>query len=395
MNNIEKIIIKSINNSLTDKEQSELSIWLNENERNKIEYVKFKNIGTLINMSSGPTTDREKHIIDNSRININNRLFHTKPSISYIKYAAIFIGFIVLCTGGYFTLRDNSSALVPKAIDKSLVTRANNLSKSVILQKGDDIISLNSADKTIKIGQTVVHNDISKNELHLSSQHANNVASEQSFSTVIVPEGHKYNIILSDGTKVWLNHDSKLTFPNFFSDSIRQVELIGEAYFEVKPSTSTPFYIKTRYGNILVLGTKFNVKSYDNDENSKITLVEGSVRVSTSVDSLILSPSQQAVINSNKVISKLEVDTELFLSWMSSKSHYNNILFTEIAKDLSRKYGYDFNIINESIGSILMTISINDDMTLTDIVSAIKSVGENIYDVNIDYSNSQVIIDKV
>jgi transmembrane sensor len=118
------------------------------------------------------------------------------------------------------------------------------------------------------------------------------------FNTIATPRGGQYQVILPDGTKVWLNAASSLRFPTFFTGKNREVEITGEAYFEVTKNPAMPFKVKTNRAQIEVLGTHFNVMAYD-DEKMKTTLLEGAVNISSGNFSARLKPGQQAQIKAN------------------------------------------------------------------------------------------------
>src|SRR5690606_12629839 len=123
-------------------------------------------------------------------------------------------------------------------------------------------------------------------------------------NSMSTPRGGQYQLILADGTKVWLNAASKITFPTRFDGNERRVELIGEAYFEVAKNKEKTFKVISKNQVIEVLGTHFNVNNYDDEDVAKTTLIEGSVKISSQSNGLInsssskvLKPGEQAVLN--------------------------------------------------------------------------------------------------
>src|SRR5699024_2281168 len=124
-------------------------------------------------------------------------------------------------------------------------------------------------------------------------------AHQRNLNTVTTKAGSKTKIMLPDGTKVWLNADSKLTYPNDFQHiPKREVTLVGEAYFKVKHDAEHPFVIHTKGLTVRDIGTEFNLKAYPDDENSSLSLIEGSVSVSLINDKdkdLILKPGEKVV----------------------------------------------------------------------------------------------------
>jgi transmembrane sensor len=131
--------------------------------------------------------------------------------------------------------------------------------------------------------------------------------SAPAINTITTPRGGQYQVILPDGTKVWLNSASSLRFPTYFAGASRQVEITGEAYFEVTKNPAMPFKVKTNRADIEVLGTHFNVMAYDDETVMKTTLLEGAVNITSGNFNARLKPGQQAQINTsgqNKVVKR-------------------------------------------------------------------------------------------
>lgn len=161
-----------------------------------------------------------------------------------------------------------------------------------------------------------------------------------SFNTLSTPTGGQYNIVLADGTKVFLNAVSSIKYPTQFNGDQRVVELDGEAYFEVAKNKNKPFIVKSGVHNIEVLGTHFNVHAYDNESAIKTTLLEGSVAVSSKNQKIVLKPGQQSSVsaNSNKIGIK-EVDTEAAIAWKNGRFKFDNADLKSVMKQLERWYG--------------------------------------------------------
>ncbi|MFD1605540.1 FecR family protein [Flavobacterium artemisiae] len=163
---------------------------------------------------------------------------------------------------------------------------------------------------------------------------------ENSFNTLSTPTGGQYNIVLADGTKVFLNAVSSVKYPTQFNGSKRIVELDGEAYFEVAEDKSKPFIVKSDKQSIEVLGTHFNVHAYDNESVVKTTLLEGSVAVTSRDQKAILKPGQQSGVSDNTAkISIKEVDTEAAIAWKNGRFKFDNADLKSVMKQLERWYG--------------------------------------------------------
>lgn len=166
------------------------------------------------------------------------------------------------------------------------------------------------------------------------------------YSTIISKEGN-HKVILPDGSTIILNVDSKLVFPKIFSDSLREVTLTGEAFFEIAHNADKPFIVNANEIKIKVLGTSFNVKSYSKDEKIETTLVTGKVELIKDKETpVILAPSQKAVFfKSEKKLKIEEVNSSNIIAWKDGKLIFNNTSMEDVIIDLERKYDVQF-IIN-------------------------------------------------
>lgn len=171
---------------------------------------------------------------------------------------------------------------------------------------------------------------------------------EMSYLELRTAPGGQYKITLADGTKVWLNADSKLMYPVRFDGDFRNVELEGEAYFEVaeciKNNRKVPFIVKTLKQNIEVLGTHFNVMAYKDDKQVRTTLIEGSVQIHALGSKILLQPGEQAISDFHQV-SKSTVDVDQYIGWKDNKFVFYETELKDAMSALSR--WYDFEVIYE------------------------------------------------
>lgn len=170
---------------------------------------------------------------------------------------------------------------------------------------------------------------------------------------VYIPYGAKTKITLPDGSAVWLNSGSKLSYPSVFNGD-RLVRLDGEAYFEVIKS-KVPFQVSTQFGQVEVLGTSFNVKSFSNEE-FQTTLVEGSVRLNGFGGShALLKPGEQASFSENSKLEIKKVNSEMFTSWKDGKLIFYREPFSKVAVRLERWYNVDIEIEDEELNNLWFT----------------------------------------
>jgi ferric-dicitrate binding protein FerR (iron transport regulator) len=172
-----------------------------------------------------------------------------------------------------------------------------------------------------------------------------------------VPAGQYVNLILPDGTRIWLNARTKIEYPVLFNKKQRVVKLDGQAYFEVAHNEDVPFVVETSKGNVSVLGTKFDVMAYSDEDNFETTLMDGKVKVcpASSPDRpLILCPDTRAYLKDGKLeVGRID-DYDIY-RWKEGLICFNNASFEEIMLDFEKIYGMKINIENARVGKYLYT----------------------------------------
>lgn len=163
---------------------------------------------------------------------------------------------------------------------------------------------------------------------------------ELMYNTIETPVGGSYQINLPDGTKVWLNAASSLSFPAKFRNGSRSVKLAGEAYFEVMKNKNSPFLVNFNNHVVEVLGTQFNINSYANEGAIRTTLFEGSVRLTQRNNQILLRPGQQAVYERNE-IKVVKADLEETIAWRNGYFIFNNENIKSIMRKIARWYDVD------------------------------------------------------
>jgi ferric-dicitrate binding protein FerR (iron transport regulator) len=166
------------------------------------------------------------------------------------------------------------------------------------------------------------------------------------YTEINVPYGERSEVVLYDGTKVWLNSGTTLKFPLVFKEGQRKVSITGEGFFDVAKNSEKPFLVNAGQLDIEVVGTRFNVCAYPDDQKYYTTLEEGKVHATNRFtgERLSLKPGEQAILDFNtKAISLQTVDTELYTSWKENLLKFENAEFTDVVKKMER--WYDVKII--------------------------------------------------
>lgn len=195
-------------------------------------------------------------------------------------------------------------------------------------------------------------------------------------NTITVPRGAKYEVVLADGTKIWLNSASTLTFPPTFSEKERKVELIGEAYFEVAQNKAKPFLVSTPQYQVEVLGTHFNIKAYPDEQISQTTLLEGAVKVKKEGKELLLTPGQQAeIVTEEKDITEHTANLEKVMAWKNGVFFFDGEELEQVMQQIAR--WYDVEIIYEKeIPSVILAGMVSREDSLERLLGILEKAGK-------------------
>ena len=213
--------------------------------------------------------------------------------------------------------------------------------------------------------------------------------------TASTAKGQTYQFTLPDGTKVWLNADSKISFPIQFNGAERKILLIGEGYFEVSKNKARPFIVKTENQTVTVLGTHFNISGYSGDLVTTTTLVEGSVRVSafdqySGGSSVVLKPNEQSIQNPRGGMQVLKVDVSEALDWKNGDFIFREEPLAEIMKSVGRWYNVDV-IYAEDVDQ-MQTFS--GSVSRSKPVSAILGIMQSTHQVKFKIEGRRVYVNK-
>jgi transmembrane sensor len=203
-------------------------------------------------------------------------------------------------------------------------------------------------------------------------------AASQMMNTMHTPVGGKYQLTLPDGTKVWLNAASSITFPVVFPQQERSVTISGEVYFEVAPDQLRPFFVSGGNGHVQVLGTKFNMNAYEDEDNLKVTLLQGAVKVSdkTSGQNTVLAPGQQAKLDNEKLHTINQADIAKVMAWKSDLFNFEDINLKEAMRQISRWYGVKV-IYEQGIPKTQLWGKMSRNTSFERVLRNLKDIGVN------------------
>ena len=213
-------------------------------------------------------------------------------------------------------------------------------------------------------------------EGHLKYVHDSVPVKELEYNELIVPRGTFYHLVLSDGTKVWLNAESRIRYPIAFGSAERKVELYGEGYFEVAKEEGRPFIVNTDRMDVRVLGTTFDVNTYEDRGMVYVVLKEGLVEVVTGGNgSRIITPGYMALLDVSDPRGQIQVekcDVDVYTAWKQGSYSFRNMPLTEILKQVSRYY--DVTVVYEQgVEEEYYTGDISRDISLESLLSVIEA----------------------
>ena len=277
---------------------------------------------------------------DTARRQVVARMRQRRLRIGFVRYAAVvvvmLVAGLVIWAGRYQSKELAVLAVVSTPVVNVPILKLANGKEIPISSRNTEIIrSTRRVD--IQLADSGRLEYVAKSD---------SIVGEVEYNTLVVPQGCEFNIVLADGSRVWLNAGSSLRYPEAFSRDERKVFLSGEAYFEVEHDESTPFIVNTEVMDLQVLGTSFNIKAYDNENTVVTTLVSGKIRQEfpNVGKKIVLTPSRQSVFD--RVSGKLETkqaDIQETLAWREGKIIANNERLEDIFRQLSR--WYDFKVV--------------------------------------------------
>lgn len=332
------LIVKRLRGELSPEEETFFMAWKSHSKANEELYERLEN-------------EYEKHTeyLLYEQFNARRSWPSVKKSIQrrdsirclYCGVAAAAI--VLLCVSSYLMFSTNRGELLPVARVESGNHFSFEKRASLILSGGDTLLIAPGVADTLdeqlpfvsNNGETLIY-------------HTPRTADSLVYNTLKIPRGGAYSLQLSDGTKVMLNSDSRLKFPQSFSGDTREVYLEGEGFFQVAKDAAKPFIVHCEKYAVRVLGTTFNISAYRNDEVSMTTLVEGRVNIECGNTVVELTPGLMAAVADSKVTTR-EVNVESYISWTRDQFSFSEERLEDLLKKISRWYDVEFVFDDEEI----------------------------------------------
>ena len=367
---IAHLMFLSLFDLIDEEKRSELNKWLKKRKENQTLFQHLEDPAYQSQHFSRYTQfnaiEGWEKVEPRLKSKSNNRFYRLLP------YAAI----LILCIGIITFLRTNSPQTnIPVSLHKNI----SNPTVRLVMEDGNTL-ELNTTDSS----QRLEHEDFKSDGKQLVYKHTESSGSPR-FHLLQVPRGGEYALVLADGTRVWLNAETELSYPSYFSGKDRRVKLKGEAYFEVTADTSMPFIVETKHLQINVLGTSFNISAYP-DESHHATLAKGKIKAIYEEKQVILSPGEQALLTDSGMIVHA-VDIATYTSWKERRFVFKNKPLQEVARDLERWYNVRLSIRQDA-----QPIRLTANLPKYENIEKILHIIENIARVKCETNDQEIII---
>lgn len=384
-NKIARLIALEVREELNADDALRLKAWIDESTDNFRLYSNIKNSTNFINRNLeyqkidiqagwkaiSPLLEKRRKLVFERRI---------------LKYAATILLPFLIVGGIYFYTgwRSNQHCIIAHTCK----IHPGSTRAVLILNDGKSVLLDSASNLSIreKDGTLIEKSDGKLNYTNPSVEKT----TQPIFNTINIPRGGEYNLVLADGTRVYLNAMSSFKYPVTFSGNSREVELTGEAYFVVKKDASRPFIIRTTAISIEVLGTSFNLNAYENTEKIVTTLVEGSVKINSnnSNDSRLLTPEEQATFYTKNGQTEIKkVDVNLYTAWKDGNLIFYDSRLEDIMTTLARWYSAEVLYREESVKNLRFSGNLNRYGDISQILDIIRSTGK----INVEIKKNTIL----
>lgn len=360
---IYQIIYSVLAGEATVEEHHIFQVWMEASEANRVECARLKRL-----YEATTPRAREEKIYDTDRawLQVRTHTVDRKKTFRlplWTRYAAVVA---IVVSAGLFILSPRTHTPVVAEVNME------EFDQPTLLLDNGERIPLTEKSFSREEKHVVIKND-ANNQLVYESEKESEPANEKN-NHLVIPKGKTYQVLLSDGTRIWLNSETELTYPTHFAGNQRKVTLVGEAYFEVAKNKEKPFIVNANGMEVKVLGTSFNVSCYTSDGTFSTTLVEGSVAVkAASNKTTTLAPSEQFTFSKEKNETTVRiVNTELFTSWMDGKYIFKDATLDEIIRKLQRWYDFSVRYEDENLKHNRYSLEIDRNTKLDQLLEVIS-----------------------
>ena len=347
---IAQLIAEELTGTIDEKDRVVLARWLDEDERHREEYADI-----LESLKTGNEAwkdqERGRQLMESRWGAVKSHTVQkTGRWITWSKYAAVIVLFVSI---GIFGLVNEEKQEVENGTVAQI--EHGSMKAQLVLANGKKVdLRPETSLQLEEVGGTRILT--SDNRIKYSGKDSlAGQSAEVKYNTLIVPRGGEFSLELADGTRVWLNAESRLRYPVAFTGKERKVEMEGEVYFEVAKNKEKPFIVTVNGVDIRVLGTSFNVSAYQ--EEVVTTLVEGKVQLKKGNEQVILSPNQQAIWSDDEFRVK-QVDARNYVLWKEGIFYFEDVDLETILDDMARWYNVNVFYMNPALKEMKFSVEI-------------------------------------
>lgn len=371
---IAALIIKRLNGGLSDVEEAELQAWMDQSPTHRQAVEPFLDEGT-VQQGLAKLHDMKERVWENLEKILDEEKVVPVYRSRWWKWSVAASVILMLGLGSYllfFSKTGKQTEIVTHTMPHDI--EAPRATKAMITLADGRTVALDSfTNGTLAVqGNVNVIKTADGQIIYTGS------ANEVVYNTLTNPRGSKViNMTLTDGSRLWLNAGSSVTYPVYFVGNERKISITGEAYFEITHDNTKPFIVSKGEMNVQVLGTHFNVNAYDDESDIKVTLLEGSVKVSKGPSTgsglqAILKPGQQArVTNEVKVVNGVNVDE--VMAWKNERFAYSNADLETIMRQMAR--WYDVEVVYKDKITDRYTVTTPRDVPVSQLFKYIEMSG--------------------
>ena len=361
---IARLIAEELTGTIDERDRAVLTRWLDEDERHRKEYT---NILESLKTGNEVCKDQERgrQIMESRWRTVKSHTIRkTVRWITWSKYAAVILLFVSM--GIFWFVNEEEQEVENVAVTK---IEHGSMKAQLVLANGRrvDLVPETNLQLEEEGGTRILTLDNMVKYSGMDSLVGQ--STEVKYNTLIVPRGGEFSLELADGTRVWLNTESKLRYPVAFTGDERRVEMEGEVYFEVAKNREKPFVVTVNGVDIRVLGTSFNVSAYQEDVVT--TLVTGKVQLKKGDEQVVLLPNQQAIWSDDKFKVK-QVDARNYVLWKEGIFYFEDVDLEMILDDMARWYNVNIFYVNPTLKKMKFSVEIKRYEDINEILRRIE-----------------------
>ena len=361
---IARLIAEELTGTIDERDRAVLTRWLDEDERHRKEYT---NILESLKTGNEVCKDQERgrQIMESRWRTVKSHTIRkTVRWITWSKYAAVILLFVSM--GIFWFVNEKKQEVENVTVAK---IEHGSMKAQLVLANGRkvDLVPETNLQLEEEGGTRILTLDNMVKYSGMDSLVGQ--STEVKYNTLIVPRGGEFSLELADGTRVWLNTESKLRYPVAFTGDERRVEMDGEVYFEVAKNREKPFVVTVNGVDIRVLGTSFNVSAYQEDVVT--TLVTGKVQLKKGDEQVVLLPNQQAIWSDDKFKVK-QVDARNYVLWKEGIFYFEDVDLEMILDDMARWYNVNIFYVNPTLKKMKFSVEIKRYEDINEILRRIE-----------------------